>query len=57
MRRMVVIFLTSQRDSGHAHPHRDAAANNYARLLSEMGHDEASIHAMIDDAHRKAGLG
>ena len=57
MRRMVVILLAFQRDTGHAHPHRDKAINNYALLLSEMGRDEAAIRAAIKDAHREAGLG
>ena len=57
MRRHLVIFLTFQRDTGHAHPHRDAAIRNYTRLLSEMGRDKAAIRAAIESAHREAGLG
>jgi hypothetical protein len=53
----VVIFLKFQRDTGHAHPHRDAAIQNYAILLSEMGRDEASIRAAIESALHEAGLG
>jgi hypothetical protein len=36
-RRMVAIFLAFQRDTGHVHPHRDAAIRNYAGLLAAMG--------------------
>jgi tetratricopeptide (TPR) repeat protein len=57
MRRHLVIFLMFQRDTGHAHPHRDAAIRNYSGLLSKMGHDEASIRTAIEDAVREAGLG
>jgi tetratricopeptide (TPR) repeat protein len=56
MRRMVVIFLAFQRDTGHAHPHRDVAIQNYTNLLSVMNRDEASIRVAIADAHREAGL-
>jgi tetratricopeptide (TPR) repeat protein len=55
MRRMVVIFLAFQRDTGHAHPHRDGALRNYTTLLSELGHDEAAIRAAIESAHHEAG--
>jgi tetratricopeptide (TPR) repeat protein len=37
MRRHLVIFLAFQRDTGHAHPHRDAAIRNYTGLLGAMG--------------------
>jgi tetratricopeptide (TPR) repeat protein len=56
MRRMVTIFLAFQRDTGHVHPHRDTVINNYAILLSELGHDEAAIRAALDSARREAGL-
>jgi tetratricopeptide (TPR) repeat protein len=56
MRRMVVIFLAFQRDTGHAHPHRDAALRNYANLLAQLGRDETAIRAAIESARREAGL-
>jgi hypothetical protein len=57
MRRHLVIFLAFERDTGHAHPHRESAIQNYAHLLSELGHDLAAIRAAIESAHREAGLG
>jgi tetratricopeptide (TPR) repeat protein len=56
MHRMVVIFLAFQRDTGHAHPHRDAAIQNYASLLSEMGKTDAEIKADTTAAFTEAGL-
>ena len=56
MRRMLAIFLTFQRDTGHAHPHRDAAIRNYTRLLAAMGQGEAEIAAVITALWREAGL-
>ncbi len=56
MRRMVAIFLAFQRDTGHAHPHRDAAINNYASLLTAMGKTEAEIIAALTALMREAGL-
>ena len=57
MRRGVIILLIFQRDTGHAHPHRDTAINNYVGLLSKMDHDEAAIRTALADAQREAGLG
>ena len=57
MRRMVLIFLKFQRDTGHPHPHRDAALNNYAILLREMGRSEAEVAAELPAIKREAGLG
>ena len=45
MRRALAIFLAFQRDTGHAHPHRDAAIANYRGLLAAMGKTEAEIDA------------
>ena len=56
MRRMVIIFMAFQRDTGHVHPHRDTVIENYAILLSELGHDEAEILATLESAFREAGL-
>ena len=56
MRRPGVIFLRFQRDTGHSHPHREAALNNYAMLLKEMGRSEAEIAAEHRAMMREAGL-
>ena len=57
MRRVVAIFLAFQRDTGHAHPHRDAAIKNYTVLLTAMGKSEAEITAALTALFREAGLG
>ena len=56
MRRPVVILLMFQRDTGHAHPHRDATLNNYAMLLKEMGRSDAEIAAEHRAMMWEAGL-
>ncbi|HME27801.1 MAG TPA: tetratricopeptide repeat protein [Acetobacteraceae bacterium] len=56
MRRHLAIFLAFQRDSGHPHPHRDAAIGNYSRLLAAMGRSETEIAAAIAKMKRQAGL-
>jgi tetratricopeptide (TPR) repeat protein len=57
MRRALTIIFTFERDTGHEHPYRGADIQNYADLLTAMGHDEAAIRAKIDSARREAGLG
>jgi tetratricopeptide (TPR) repeat protein len=56
MRRQLAIFLGFERDTGHAHPHRGAAINNYAALLSEIGKSEAEIVATLMALKRESGL-
>ena len=56
MRRHVIIFLRFERDTGHPHPHRDAALNNYTRLLQRMGKSAAEIAAEVQAIRRDAGL-
>ena len=56
MRRALAIFLAFQRDTGHAHPHRDAAIRNYADLLAAMGRSEADIAAAIAALRHEVGL-
>jgi hypothetical protein len=56
MRRMVAIFLAFQRDTGHAHPHRDAAISNYAALLTAMGKTQSEIGAAIQALLHEAGV-
>jgi tetratricopeptide (TPR) repeat protein len=46
-RRVVAILLAFQRDTGHAHPHRDTAIASYAALLAAMGNTEADINATL----------
>jgi len=47
MRRHLAIFIDFGRTTGHQHPHCDAALQNYASLLEEMGRGEAEIEAAI----------
>jgi hypothetical protein len=54
-RRHLVIFLAFQRDTGHAHPHRDAAIANYTGLLAAVGKTEAEINATLVGLAREAG--
>ena len=56
MRRALAIFLAFQRDTGHAHPHRDTAIANYRRLLAAIGKSEAEIDAELAALWREAGL-
>jgi hypothetical protein len=46
-RRVAAIFIDFERATGHQHPHCDAALQNYAILLAEMGKSEAEIKATI----------
>ena len=55
-RRALAIFLAFQRDTGHAHPHRDDAIANYKALLTAMGKSEAEIVAGLAALWRVAGL-
>ncbi len=56
MRRALAILLAFQRDTGHAHPHRDAAIGNYTGLLAAMGQSEAQVAAAIAALRREVGL-
>jgi tetratricopeptide (TPR) repeat protein len=56
MRRHLAIFLAFQRDTGHAHPHRDAGIANYRRLLAAMGRSEAEIEAVLATLRHEVGL-
>ncbi len=56
MRRHLAIFLRFQRDTGHAHPHRDAAIGNYWGLLEAMGKSEDEIVATIRGMVEAAGI-
>ena len=56
MRRHLAIFLAFQRDTGHPHPHRDAAIGNYTTLLKAMGRSQTDIATAIATLYRDAGL-
>jgi hypothetical protein len=56
MRRGLAILLAFQRETGHAHPHRDAAIANYARLLAAMGRSETEIEAAFRELLQEIGL-
>jgi hypothetical protein len=43
-----VIFVWFQRDTGHTHPHRDAAVRNDTLLPFELSRDEAAIQVAIE---------
>ena len=57
LRRALIILLRFQRDTGHAHPDRDQAQENYIAGLTDLGRDQAAIEAALADAAREAGLG
>ncbi len=56
MRRMVWIFLSFARDSGHPHPHLQAAIGNYERLLIAMGRTREQALAELNDLRRPYGI-
>jgi hypothetical protein len=47
MERVVDIFLRFTHQTGHPHPHLEAAIENYTALLMEMGHNEDQIDARL----------
>jgi hypothetical protein len=56
-RRALTIFLAFERDTGHAHPRRDAAIGDYKGLLAAMGRTEVEIAAAITALRRQVGQG
>ncbi len=54
MRRALVIFIMFQLQTGHQHPHQDAAIENYKQLLSDMGLDPEAIEAKLDSVNEEA---
>jgi len=56
MRRALAIVLAFQRDTGHAHPHRDVAIENYEALLATLGKSVAEIAAALATLRRQARL-
>ncbi len=57
MRRALATLLAFQRETGHAHPHRDVMMSNYKALLTAMGKSEAEIAATIAALRHEVGLG
>ena len=55
-RRTVLVFLKFTRETGHQHPHLDAAIGNYSGLLSAMGLDQAAVEARLTSTFAEAGL-
>ena len=49
MRRVIEILLNFTAATGHQHPHQQAAINNYAMLLDEMGYDETKIIETLNE--------
>ena len=56
IRRALAIVLAFQRNTGHAHPHRDVAIANYSGLLALVGKNEAEIDVELAALHHDAGL-
>jgi hypothetical protein len=56
MRRMVEIFLKFTGDTGHQHPHFQAAIKNYTKLLSELGHSQPEVQAQINTICKPYGI-
>jgi hypothetical protein len=55
LRRHLAIVLAFQRDTGHAHPHCDAAINNYAAVLTAMGKTGAEVIALLTAPMQESG--
>jgi hypothetical protein len=55
MRRVVEIFAKFTRDTGHQHPHLQAASRNYAGLLQEMGRRPDQIRTMLNEIANRYG--
>ena len=51
-RRHLAIFFAFEAQTGHPHPHRNAAIGNYAALLAAMGRGEARIRRTIEAIRR-----
>ena len=52
MRRMVTIFFAFSSQTGHTHPHLQAAIGNYEGLLREMGMTDDEIEQRINELIR-----
>ncbi len=56
MRRHFAIFLNFTRQTGHSHPHLQAAFRNYASLLQEMGLSDAEVRQQLNDLRVEYGM-
>ena len=56
MRRALLIFLNFTRNTGHQHPHLQAAFGNYYGLLQSMGRTEAEIGECLLSLGPEAGF-
>jgi len=56
MRRHVAIFLDFTRRTNHNHPHLNAAINNYAYVLMQMGLSQEQANARINELCSEYGL-
>ncbi len=56
MRRHLAIFLNVTRQTGHSHPHLQAALGNYAGLLQEMGLSDAEVRQKLNDLRAEYGM-
>ncbi len=55
-RRMMLIFLAFTRDTGHPHPHLQAAIGNYLQLLAAQTDDPAEVARRLVSLGPEAGL-
>ena len=55
-RRHLEIFLNFTRQTGHNHPHLQAALGNYAGLLRAMDLDESQIRQRLNDMLAEYGM-
>ena len=56
MQRQMIIFLKFGYTTADAHPHLQAAVNNYARLLSAMQRSPQEVLAQINDIAKPYGI-
>jgi nephrocystin-3 len=56
MRRHLEIFLKFTVSTGHQHPHFQAAIENYAGLLSQMGRNQPEVLAQINAIGKPFGI-
>jgi len=48
MRRVLMIFLKFERQTGHEHPNGGTALDHYKSLLKEIGKSDAEIAAQFE---------
>lgn len=47
MRRALEILVSSQRKTGHAHPHMETVIGSYRSVLTDIGHDQNKVETLI----------